>query len=521
MIIFFAPFPDPTKGDGWMARIISVDEIFKDRPRAYVFDRFAYTGKRTEGYEIFHKRHDPLREEYILNFSFNRHIRILTDLVEKSDFVYAHTAHSARFMLSYYQTGKIITDLHGLASLEEEMMGYPERSRFFGALEESMIRGSVTLVTVTKAMEQYYRCQYPKLETSFILNPIRHALPIYDDINLQRPATKKPIVIYAGGGQTWQQPEKMLRIASQLSNVYSFEFYTAHESIFRDIMRKIAISESSFHLKFLPTDQLILEYKRAHFGLILRTDTPVNRVACPTKLMEYMSHGVIPIVELYEIGDFKSFGYHAILLEDFLAGNLPNNDTLNAMRLKNAKICREINATCDAGIEKLRSLSCIPSTLDIKEKAALFFSSMDRMYLSCEVGYISYHFTEEKELRTLALRDIPFAKERMKFPLDGKGSLDNISIYLMEPPFVTTPLNAQIETEEGFLHDIQLNKTYEVDEANNWLFENDGCFYFNFAPPIKAARFIHLSFTLLLTKGETVSFRRVSSINLQTEIPHE
>lgn len=507
MILFIAPFPDSTQGDGWMARIMAVDDIFKDRPRAYVYDRFAYKNTRPEGYEIFHKRHDALREEYILNYSLNRHIRILTELVEKADFVYAHTAHSARFMFSYYSIGKIVTDLHGLASLEEKMMGCPERSTFFKALEEPMIRGSAALVTVTKAMEEYYKSLYPGLETPFILNPIRQVLPDCCEVELRRGIKEKPVVIFAGGAQAWQQPKKMLETANQLAGQYSFEFYTGWEGIFKEMMREISMSDDVIHLSFCPREQLDQKYKQADFGFVLRSDSPVNRVACPTKLMEYMAFGVIPIVELYEIGDFASYGYHAIRLEDFIKSALPDVETLNYMRFENARICHAINACCDVGVSAIQSLQGIPAKLDMQVNSARFLPTMDRMYLATEAGAFYWIFEDNQTEQAGFLRDIPFDHGNFSFSLPEEGKLTALRVLLMEPPFVVTPVRAQVETSDGLLHEILLEKTYRTDSLGNYCFEENGFFHLAFEKPIPNARHVHLYFTLLLSKGEVYLMR--------------
>ncbi|KAF5081533.1 hypothetical protein DSECCO2_108520 [anaerobic digester metagenome] len=501
MILFIAPFPDPTQGDGWMARIMAVDEIFKDRPRAYVYDRFAYKNTRPEGYDIFHKKHDELREEYILNFSINRHTRVLTELVRKADFVYAHTAHSARFMYSYYPTGKIVTDLHGLASLEEKMMGCPERSIFFGALEESMIRDSAALVTVTNSMEEYYKSKYSNLETPFILNPIRQVLPECNEVELRREAKDKPTVIFAGGAQEWQQPKIMLTTTKQLLGKYSFEFYSGWIEVFKKMIVELDIPDNSIHLSFCPRKDLDQKYKMADFGYVLRSSSWVNRVACPTKLMEYMAFGVIPIVELYEIGDFASYNYHAIQLEDFLRGAIPDIETLNRMRLENAQIYRTMNDCCDAGTSALKALKSIPAKVDMQKNAARFLPTMDRMYLETEPGILYWTFEQQAE-QAKVLRDIPFDHSKVDIPLPEEGNLTALRVLLMEPPFVVTPVQVEVETSDGLIHKIHLKKTYNVDSMGNYLFEEDGFFHFNIEEKIHGACCIHIYFTVLLSKSE-------------------
>ncbi len=61
-------------------------------------------------------------------------------------------------------------------------------------------------------------------------------------------------------------------------------------------------------------------YTECHYGFILREDSIVNQVACPTKLVEYLAMGVVPIVDSNNIGDFKTMGMRFITLEQLLRG---------------------------------------------------------------------------------------------------------------------------------------------------------------------------------------------------------
>ena len=65
-------------------------------------------------------------------------------------------------------------------------------------------------------------------------------------------------------------------------------------------------------------------YTKCHYGFILREDIVVNRVACPTKLVEYLAMGVVPIVDSANIGDFRTMGMRSITLEQLLRGDLPD-----------------------------------------------------------------------------------------------------------------------------------------------------------------------------------------------------
>ena len=58
----------------------------------------------------------------------------------------------------------------------------------------------------------------------------------------------------------------------------------------------------------LPADELKKEYEKAQYGFTLRDNIIVNEVACPTKLIDYVKYGIIPILKSDKIGDFVENG---------------------------------------------------------------------------------------------------------------------------------------------------------------------------------------------------------------------
>lgn len=77
---------------------------------------------------------------------------------------------------------------------------------------------------------------------------------------------------------------------------------------------------SHVSIKTVSSDQVAEYYKRAHLGFVLRDDVLVNRVACPTKLIEYLGSGVVPIIVSSKIGDFRELGYQYVTYNRFISG---------------------------------------------------------------------------------------------------------------------------------------------------------------------------------------------------------
>lgn len=100
---------------------------------------------------------------------------------------------------------------------------------------------------------------------------------------------------------------------------YRFIIMTQEEERANEIVSKLPNSDSVVVKSVLPKD-LNLYYSIAHYGFILRDDIVLNRVAAPTKLIEYLSYGLIPIVKTINIGDSVKMGYEYISYNEDLNG---------------------------------------------------------------------------------------------------------------------------------------------------------------------------------------------------------
>jgi glycosyltransferase involved in cell wall biosynthesis len=100
-------------------------------------------------------------------------------------------------------------------------------------------------------------------------------------------------------------------------------------------------------------EELLRLYPECHYGFILREDIIVNRVACPTKLVEYIAMGIIPIVDCEDIGDFKSLGMQFVRLRDFMAGQLPDEEARSRMAEANFVVYERLRELRRIGSETL------------------------------------------------------------------------------------------------------------------------------------------------------------------------
>lgn len=155
-----------------------------------------------------------------------------------------------------------------------------------------------------------------------------HILPIYkpenDDIEGLSSASmnnRKIRIVYAGGTQIWQNIELMFEsietcMRSGHNDQYEFFLFFPQTSL-KEVQQKYSkiVNMPNVFVDSLPKSEVMNILKSADFGFVLRDDILVNRVACPTKLIEYLEFDVIPIVKSPHIGDFYNLGYQYIEIE--------------------------------------------------------------------------------------------------------------------------------------------------------------------------------------------------------------
>jgi hypothetical protein len=344
MLLFLADDPAANERDGMAQRVQWIDEQFGDRERVLL--RISLKGC------LRRKRYvrSPLLavEELNLFLHFPRLLR----LAKQSQFVYVHSCgHALRGLPLYYLRIKVITDLHGVMAEEMRLSGQRWLARIFSLTERVVWRRSAALVFVTRAMRQHFENKHGGA-------PARsYIIPIMSKCSAKAARARDPrMVIYAGGLQPWQRVEQMLDAVAATQGRFRFLFLTGDAETLRVRLR--ARSITGVEVDSLP-GSVIPEYLQgASLGFILRDDSVVNRVACPTKLVEYLRFGVVPIVEQPVIGDFCELGYKYIPVSAFIAGRVPDAAALEQWREKNRCVALRLEELTMAGLREMREEFC-------------------------------------------------------------------------------------------------------------------------------------------------------------------
>lgn len=353
-IVFIAKYPTGwLKQDGASIRFLAIDNLYQDFNRIYIesfnFPIFTF---------LYYLCRNFKRKYYKLPVINNKKIcsyRFLSKSKTKKIFDDAQVIYIENFTnLVKLDLGiikkyghKMILDFHGCVIEEMEAMNKPlfllNNMKLY---EKVALENIKTFVSVTNNMSIYFKNKYPlSKEAKYI------ELPIYKDCKVNTNLIEKNsdifTVIYSGKNQVWQNCEMMIKTIKEVLNLGSckhikFKIFSPDIDELSNLLQKHDIL-NIVSIESLSADELENEYTKAHFGFVLRDDNTINRVACPTKLIEYMQYGIIPIVLQPEIGDFNKLGYKYILNEDLINGNIPTLEEQEVMRKINYNIIEKLN----------------------------------------------------------------------------------------------------------------------------------------------------------------------------------
>jgi hypothetical protein len=237
---------------------------------------------------------------------------------------------------------KIVADAHGVVPEEMVFVGRNAWAAVCGAVERVMVRNSRLLIVVTQKMADHFLRKYPaEVDASRVMT-----LPNLDfrygyESGVSRPEkhTRELRLIYAGGVQKWQNIDLMLATLRRLTDVrrdWLASLYVPPEVV-QEVQGKVNClgCDGRVRVDSLARGEVLRQYATADVGFVLREHTLLNEVAMPTKLVEYIRYGVVPIVLSPDIGDFRQHGYKYLTVEELLDPRKLDGQTLENMRLSN------------------------------------------------------------------------------------------------------------------------------------------------------------------------------------------
>lgn len=317
-MLFLAPYPNKdTIKDGMYSRIKSIDMLFTDTHRVYISGSYTKVWKKN----VIVKKDDL--EYFQLNGIL--HFFSVLRLLYSCKHVYCHSVQNCWpfFFVLLFSKKKLILDAHGVCP-EEELLYSNNRIIWFlyRIVEHVVFSKSLAVICVTNKMKQHFEKRYPKYRGEYIIYSILpNTIPTKINTNeLNEYKNDKIInVIYSGGIAAWQNIDLMLSYISKLPfGMCKITLLVSNPSFIKEKIKKMNIIRNDLIVDSVQPEELCVFYKNADYAFVLRDDNIVNNVANPTKIVEYLSYGIIPIVLSENIGDYKDRGYEYVFVEDFI-----------------------------------------------------------------------------------------------------------------------------------------------------------------------------------------------------------
>ena len=221
------------------------------------------------------------------------------------------------------------------------------------AYEELLFRRAGRVICVSQAMADHMTAKYGSPRVPPVI------CPIFVGDHQARPQSRtyrdRARIIYAGGTHRWQQIPKMLDLVVAFRDRFDFTMYTPDPALIRRELEARGVRDDGSVVNDSVTPEAVQRaLPNYDFGFLLREDTVVNRVSCPTKLVEYLLHGVIPIMEA-AVGDFNAAGLRYVPVEDFRLGNLPDIQLRREMAEANREILAAMERSARRGLHEIRA----------------------------------------------------------------------------------------------------------------------------------------------------------------------
>jgi len=342
MILFLSKYPhtDSEFRDGFFQRVVSIDSFFLDEKRVYLETRLLKNFKKKVYVE-----NDKI--EYSCNIIF--HLFFIISLFKKAKFIYIQSIFNVMFSFWLVKLikNKYVLDLHGVVPEELELQRMKYKAKYFHWIESIIFSKLNVCIAVSQKLANHYKEKFVKTKAKFIVYTI---LPKNVDgnsfiKNIDSSDVLK--VIYSGNVQKWQNIDLMMNIIKEnITDKIEYIILTGELERMKMKAEEYKLVGKNIKILSVKPSELLNYYNEANYGFILRDDIVVNNVSCPTKLVEYLNYGIIPIVLSEKIGDFKELGYEYLPYQKF-------NENLIVMKSKkNVEIIKYLKQKNNFDVKK-------------------------------------------------------------------------------------------------------------------------------------------------------------------------
>lgn len=322
VFLFLAPFYNEFRlRDGYYRRIKAIDDIMGDDSLKIYVTPVDYVLE-----EEFHQNFpDDLHIDLKLDFKDPEQSKTLELIACMSDLIYYHSVAFVNDITLPLDKIQIL-DLHGSVPEELVLQGNPVQAAIENKKEKLALRNVDYGIVVSKAMANHLQGKYPFSKVEYITLPIldNQITKIERRLDSKSYDDGKPFVVYVGGLQKWQMIGRIQSLIDATHQFYNYIILVPSPREFLDYWNGVDISPVS--VRSGGREEVKQACEKAHYGLLLRRDIVVNNVSCPTKLIEYLAYGVVPVLYSSSIGDFTALGMKYITLLDLESKRLPSEE---------------------------------------------------------------------------------------------------------------------------------------------------------------------------------------------------
>lgn len=352
MITVIGPYPTKeNEKDGMVRRVQKIDACFVGKKRQYL--SVSFRGP-------LYKKEKINNEVTVFWINFFLFWWYIIYLCINSSIIYVHSIYNSLFIFPvYFFSENIITDMHGVVVEEIKINKNHNRILILGGIfvykliELLVVKRSMNIICVTNNMKKYF-CEIYGIESDKIkILPIFSERKLIEKYNLGTPLR----AIYSGGIQPWQCIDETIEFIKNTSQFFRWTILSPNIKFFNNRLKDVEF-KYGIEIKCVSPEEIEEYYKDSDLGLILRDDSIINSVACPTKLIDYLNYSILPIVKCPKIGDFYELKYSFFYYYD--AKNIINQhskEELKKMSTNNKKILIYLMDQANDSIEWLKRVN--------------------------------------------------------------------------------------------------------------------------------------------------------------------